>query len=529
MSTPFYRAFEDRHRGSRELIKGRLTVYLPFIERLVEIYPDCLVLDVGCGRGEWLELLGEYGVDARGIDQDLGMLEACQSIGLPAEQGDALEALRVMPHESVAAVTGFHIAEHIPFEQLQELFAEAFRIIKPAGLLILETPNAENLVVGAHSFYLDPTHERPIPQLLLSFLAENSGFLRNKILRFQEDPQLLKEDRVSLFQVLGGVSPDYAVVAQKKDKKEKLALFDELFSKEYGVSLDLLASKYDDKMEKGFRELEMKLKKFGKKVEEIDEKKSEEKSLDNIVDLTERLKQLELRASLNEEGNPIIRESLDLARKNRNLLLSLEEANEQRVKKDKQLTEINRQLQKDRHEWKQVQQALDETGVQLAEVKHQLNESLGNAHNWYLRAIAAEDQLNDITSSRSWRVTWPLRIAGKVVKRFVSQAGRAIKYIFRLPVSFVVTYLSDRPGMRARLNENLLRYPRLHSNLKKIYYNFIYHKQNEFSPSKSELSKEHDGSIDKNKYTRNVASFSTRRVLEEFKYVREVLAEEKAS
>jgi O-antigen chain-terminating methyltransferase len=242
----FYRAFEDRHRGSRALIKSRVRVYLPFLYPLKVLYPDTPVLDLGCGRGEWLELLGEEGFTAHGVDQDAGMLSACTELGLSVEQGDALEALRKLPDASQMVVSGFHIAEHVPFPMLQEMVQEALRVLKPAGLLILETPNAENLVVGSSSFYLDPTHQRPLPPLLLSFLTEYTGFLRNKILRLQESPQLAAGDApVSLIQVLAGVSPDYAVVAQKAATAKKLKSFDAPFDQQYGLTLADLAMRYE--------------------------------------------------------------------------------------------------------------------------------------------------------------------------------------------------------------------------------------------------------------------------------------------
>ncbi|MDX5935070.1 methyltransferase domain-containing protein [Acidithiobacillus thiooxidans] len=171
----FYRAFEDRYRGSRALIKSRVKVYLPFLYPLKALYPDTPVLDLGCGRGEWLELLGEEGFTAYGVDQDAGMLSACTELGLSVEQGDALEALRNLPDASQMVVSGFHIAEHVPFPILYEMVRETLRVLKPAGLLILETPNAENLVVGSSSFYLDPTHQRPLLPLLLSFLTPARG------------------------------------------------------------------------------------------------------------------------------------------------------------------------------------------------------------------------------------------------------------------------------------------------------------------------------------------------------------------
>ena len=188
----FYRAFEDRFRGSREVIKSRLTVYLPFIEPLQEIYDVCRATDLGCGRGEWLELITEAGVTAHGVDLDDGMLAACRERNLSVETGDAISFLKSLPDQSQAIISGFHIIEHIAFSDLRVLVQEAFRVLKPAGLLILETPNPENIVVSSTSFHLDPSHIKPIPPQLLAFLTEYYGFYRNKILRLQEPFNALK-------------------------------------------------------------------------------------------------------------------------------------------------------------------------------------------------------------------------------------------------------------------------------------------------------------------------------------------------
>lgn len=246
MSLPFYRAFEERYRGSRDLIKARLAIYLDFIVPLKNIYSTCPALDLGCGRGEWLELLVENNFSAKGVDLDLGMLEACKALNLPAEREDALAFLSGACDESWAIVSGFHIAEHLPFADLQLLISEALRVLKPAGLLILETPNVENLVVGTSEFYLDPSHSRPIPPQLLTFLTEHSGFKRTKILRLNETSQFIKTDRPALVNVLYGPSPDFAVVAQKNTSDEQLALFNAPFEKNYGYALSDLALKYDN-------------------------------------------------------------------------------------------------------------------------------------------------------------------------------------------------------------------------------------------------------------------------------------------
>ena len=257
MDDGFYRAFEDRYRGSRELIIQRLEAYLPFLAPLKELYQDYPALDLGCGRGEWLELLIREGYAPSGVDLDDGMLEACRMLELPARKDDALSALQKLPDNSLVAVTGFHVAEHVPFPVLQQLVAEALRVLRPAGLLILETPNAESVVVGTNSFYLDPTHERPLPNLLLSFLTEHSGFLRSKVVRLQETPEIRDESaKVGIWEVLSGTSPDYAVVAQKQAQPELLAGFDPVFDAAYGMSLDQLAVRYDRALESRLSEIE---------------------------------------------------------------------------------------------------------------------------------------------------------------------------------------------------------------------------------------------------------------------------------
>ena len=245
MKKNFYRAFEDRYRGSRELITGRLQFYRPFIEPLVAEFGRVPAIDLGCGRGEWLEVMLSAGFDARGIDLDEGMLQSCVDLGLPAEKGEAIAHLRALPSKSQAIVSAFHVVEHIPFGALEELVSEAKRVLLPGGLLILETPNPENIMVATCSFYLDPTHQRPIPPLLLSFVAEHVGFERVKVIRLQESKELAAKPDLLLEDVLGGVSPDYSVVAQKKGKKSIMSALDQVFSQDYGLTLSGLSASYD--------------------------------------------------------------------------------------------------------------------------------------------------------------------------------------------------------------------------------------------------------------------------------------------
>lgn len=242
----FYQAFENKFRGDRQLIKDRLRAYLPIIQPLKNLYPGGPAIDLGCGRGEWLELLGEYeGFTPRGVDLSEAMLTSAKAQGLSVNKQDALVCLKELPDASQSIVSGFHIAEHLEFTQLQALVKEAHRVLKPGGLLILETPNPENIIVGTVDFYMDPTHLQPLPPNLLEFLATYTGFCRTTIMRLQEPYDLARHGQVTLLNVLDGVSPDYAVLAQKQADSAVLALFDPSFQDSYGLNLSDLASKYN--------------------------------------------------------------------------------------------------------------------------------------------------------------------------------------------------------------------------------------------------------------------------------------------
>lgn len=245
MDDSFYREFEDKLRGSRELIKSRLKVYGGFLEPLRTLASTRRAIDLGCGRGEWLELLRDHGLQGLGVDLDDGMLAACREIGLDVRHADALAVLKETVTESAVLVSAFHVAEHLRFEDLRTLATEALRVLVPGGLLILETPNPENLYVGSSNFYLDPSHNKPIPQPLLTFIAEHAGFERHVVMRLQEEPGLRGSAPVTLLSVLTGVSPDYAVVAQKNAENGILDRFDSAFAKTYGLSLPELAQRYD--------------------------------------------------------------------------------------------------------------------------------------------------------------------------------------------------------------------------------------------------------------------------------------------
>lgn len=177
----FYVNFEDHFRGPRGAIREKVDVYLPLVRQSGAGTADRPILDLGCGRGEWLELLRDEGLVARGIDMNEAMAAQCRERGLDAKAADALQHLRSLGDETVGAVTGFHIIEHLPLAVLIELCAQSRRVLKPGGLVLFESPNCKNLVVGACNFYSDPTHQRPVFPETAAFLLQLPGFERVEI------------------------------------------------------------------------------------------------------------------------------------------------------------------------------------------------------------------------------------------------------------------------------------------------------------------------------------------------------------
>jgi 2-polyprenyl-3-methyl-5-hydroxy-6-metoxy-1,4-benzoquinol methylase len=178
----FYASFDEQFRGTQEEIKKRLKVYLPIIKEQgigTELMP---LLDVGCGRGEWLELLREEHLRASGVDSNRILVESCTARGLAAAEDDLISALHKLPDKSLGAVTGFHIIEHLPIEKLVEFLNQAVRVLKPGGVVIFETPNPQNVLVGSCNFYFDPTHRNPLPSQVTKFLLESRGLVRVEVL-----------------------------------------------------------------------------------------------------------------------------------------------------------------------------------------------------------------------------------------------------------------------------------------------------------------------------------------------------------
>jgi 2-polyprenyl-3-methyl-5-hydroxy-6-metoxy-1,4-benzoquinol methylase len=203
--------FADRFRGSEEAIRERQQIYA------ARFRGSTGVLDLGCGRGEMLEVFRDAGIAARGIDLHAESIAVCRSKGLDAELADAFAYLRALPDASLGGLVCCQVVEHIPPERLPELIRLAHAKLRARALIAIETPNPECLAIFATHFYIDPTHRHPIPPALASFYLDEAGFGRVEIERLSPAvdarPALAELPEAFRKEFFGGL--DYVAFATK--------------------------------------------------------------------------------------------------------------------------------------------------------------------------------------------------------------------------------------------------------------------------------------------------------------------------
>jgi 2-polyprenyl-3-methyl-5-hydroxy-6-metoxy-1,4-benzoquinol methylase len=206
-----YIRFAERFRGTEAHVKASQQIYAPYFAGLQN------VLDLGCGRGEFLESMREAGVGARGIDMSSESVAACQQKGLIAEVADLFAYLGGLPEGDLDGIFCSQVVEHLPPLRLPEMLRLAVSRLARNGVIAIETPNPECLAIFATYFYLDPTHTRPIPHPLLVFYLQEFGVGNLEVKRLSPAvdsmPSLaaLPEDFRTAF--FGGL--DYAVIGRK--------------------------------------------------------------------------------------------------------------------------------------------------------------------------------------------------------------------------------------------------------------------------------------------------------------------------
>lgn len=192
-----YVGFEDRFRGSPDDIRQRVAEYLPCFAGASD------VLDIGCGRGEFLDLLRERHVRARGLDINHEMVEVCRARGLAADEGDALSYLRSLPDESLGGLFAAQVVEHLPPEYLTGLIDTAFLKLRPGSRIVLETINPACWAAFFESYIRDISHVRPLHPDTLTYLLVAAGFQRVEVRYRAPFPEHAKLQTVAAAQGAG--------------------------------------------------------------------------------------------------------------------------------------------------------------------------------------------------------------------------------------------------------------------------------------------------------------------------------------
>jgi SAM-dependent methyltransferase len=169
---PFYgnAAFEEEFRGTRDEL---LAHYKDLAVRFHHCAP---VLDIGCGRGEFLELLKSEGIPARGVEIDPALVQECQSRGLEVTLGDGIQELAMADDGALGGVVLIQVVEHLTPRQVLDLIVLAYDKVRPGGRVVFETVNPQSLYVFGHAFYVDPTHAQPVHPAYLDFVFRQAGF-----------------------------------------------------------------------------------------------------------------------------------------------------------------------------------------------------------------------------------------------------------------------------------------------------------------------------------------------------------------
>ena len=200
-----YRRIEDALRGSEAEVRADVAPYV----RLVAGHQPAL--DVGCGRGEFLAACREAGVAARGVDTNERSVADLKARGFDVALAGVPECFASVANGSLGAIVAMHVVEHLPAEALFALFPEAARALRPGGLLMIETPNAESIAVSASDFWRDPTHIAPRHAAALTVLAREHGFAIDEVRAVHELPEgtripILESDAPELQRVIHAVN-----------------------------------------------------------------------------------------------------------------------------------------------------------------------------------------------------------------------------------------------------------------------------------------------------------------------------------
>ena len=217
MKKDFYYDFEECFRGSRDEIISRLSSYDGVISYILQNSQKPNLLDIGSGRGEWIEKCSLKGIESIGLELNQDMVSFCRNKGMNIISGDALNILKSLESNSFHIISSFHLIEHLKYDQIYELISECYRLLKPNGILIFETPSIDNLQVSSRTFFLDPSHINPINPDSFVFFLEHFGFAKAKyyFLNGNTNNTLLNSNGIQ--DLISGSAKDVSILATKNN------------------------------------------------------------------------------------------------------------------------------------------------------------------------------------------------------------------------------------------------------------------------------------------------------------------------
>lgn len=209
----------NQSRGTSGEITEKLKFYLPILDRIQIPRSNSKILDLGCGRGEWLNLLKKNDYTAIGVDIDSSMISECKGFGLEVLQENAISFIENCDLESYKAITCFHLIQYLNLSDLIAIFQHALNALIDGGVFLIESPNPENFQVATHDFYMDHNQKKLFPPTLIEFLAKYTGFREIKVEKIYSSDQDvgldLKDKNMQKINHWIYGPKNYAIVAKK--------------------------------------------------------------------------------------------------------------------------------------------------------------------------------------------------------------------------------------------------------------------------------------------------------------------------
>ncbi|AAZ58720.1 hypothetical protein PMN2A_1230 [Prochlorococcus marinus str. NATL2A] len=227
MTSNFYLDFENKFRGDTESILSQFSKYDFLIDLIIKDIEKPKLIDIGSGRGEWVQKWSNKIENCFGIENDQEMISLCTEKGLNIIDGDALDILPTLSTNSVSILTMFHMIEHINYKQSFKILSECYRVLSEDGVFIIETPSIDNLIVSTNTFYLDQTHISHINPEAIKFSMKSIGFETVSDFYINGGP-MKNENHSKITRILNGVAQDLLIVATKNVSKSQLIFSEDI-------------------------------------------------------------------------------------------------------------------------------------------------------------------------------------------------------------------------------------------------------------------------------------------------------------